>query len=76
MVVARDLPAPALLERLPPNTLRVTTMLDMIARLDDEQRPISTVVLVGSLADDVELVSVLHELYPKLEVVDLRTLGH
>jgi hypothetical protein len=73
-MVAGDLTARALLERLPPNTVFVVTLLDMIVRLEDEQQPVSTLVLAGALADDAELVRVLGEIYPAVEVIDHRTL--
>jgi len=76
MVVAGDLTARALLQRLPPDTVFVVTLLDMIVRLEDEQQPVSTLVLAGALADDAELVRVLHEIYPSVEVIDHRALTH
>jgi hypothetical protein len=71
-IVAGDQSSRALLERLPPDTELVVTLLDMIARLEDDEQPIARLVLVGALAEDPEIARVLRELYPSIEVIDHR----
>ncbi|HEY0476625.1 MAG TPA: hypothetical protein VGD37_03825 [Kofleriaceae bacterium] len=57
------------IEHLPPDTVVVTTLLDMIACLEDAQQTVRRVVLAGPLAGNVELAGALRDLYPTISVV-------
>lgn len=74
LVVSEDEGHRLLLARvLDDDTAVVATPLDMIRRLEDPWRRISTVVLAGSFAANRELASFLLDFYPLVRVIDGRS---